>query len=122
MHNFEPSYANFAESGEPVKIAALHQNLADVTKTVEGDLQTFATNLIQKEFIAREEVRGILDTHGIMPSEKASRLMSSVFVKMEVSDQKRDQFLKFVEIFSTEAAHSELVTKLNRSIVITKVD
>ena len=39
--------------------------------------------------------------------------MSSVFVKMEVSDQKRDQFLKFVEIFSTEAAHSE-GAQLNR--------
>ena len=59
-----------AESGEPVEVAALRQNLADVTKTVEGDLQTFATNLIQKEFIAREEARGILDTHGIIPSEK----------------------------------------------------
>ena len=95
-----------------MEVAALRQNLTDVTKTVEGDLQTFATNLIQKEFIAREEAQGILDTYGIMPSEKASQLMSSVFVKRKCQI-KRD---KFVEIFSTEAAHSELVTKLNRSI------
>ena len=105
-----------AESGESVEVAALRQNLADIIKTVKGDPQTFATNLIQREFIAQEEAQGILDIHGIMPSEKASKLINSVFVKIEVSDQKRHQFDKFVEIFSSEPAHSELATKLNRSI------
>ena len=102
-----------AESGESVEVAALRQNLLDITRTVEGDLQTFATNLIQNELVARE---GILDTHGTRPSEKAGRLMKSVFVKIKVSDQKRNQFDKFVGIFSSEPAHSELATKLNRSI------
>ena len=114
-----------ASGGEPPEITALSTNLSSITDTLTagGSLQWFADCLVERAFITREAASGIRDTTGISPAEKASKLMDSVFAKINGSDNKRHWFHEFVDMFSHDRAYAELVERLRipgKSIVYGK--
>ena len=105
-----------AYDGEP-EITALTTNLSSITEAVTagGSPQWFADRLIEKAFITRQAARGIRDTSGISPAVQASKLMDSVFAKINGSDNKSHWFDKFVDIFSHDRAYAELVERLKHT-------
>ena len=91
----------------------LENNLNLIAQTVREDLESFANSLIQKAFISRTAARAILSITAISKEEKVSRLMDSVFTQINTSpDRKRHWFNEFVDIFSHDRAHDELVRRL----------
>ena len=105
-----------AGSGEPVEVTALRTNLVFITGavTVGGTPQWFAHRLVEKAFITHRDAQGILGTLGVSPARQASQLMDSVFTKIDLSDEKRRVFLKFVDTFSHDPVYKDLVDKLMR--------
>ena len=105
-----------ASGGEPPEITGLSTNLSTITEAVTagGSPQWFADRLVERAFITREAAIGIRDTPGISPAEKASKLMDSVFARINGSDDKRHWFHEFVDIFSHDRAYAELVESLMR--------
>ena len=103
-----------ASGGEPPEITGLSTNLSTITEAVTagGSPQWFADRLVERAFITRGVASRIRDTSGISPAEKASKLMDSVFGKINGSDDKRDWFHEFVDIFSHDRAYAELVERL----------
>ena len=104
------------DTGESPEITALSTNLSHITDAVTagGSLQWFADCLVERAFITREAASGIHDIHGLTPAEKASKLMSCVFAKIRQSEKKSHSFHQFVDIFSHDKAHAELMERLRR--------
>ena len=104
------------DTGEPPEITRLTTNLIHITDAVTagGSPQWFADCLVERAFITREAASGIRDTTGISPAVQASRLMDSVFTKINGSDNKRHWFDEFVDIFSHDRAYAELVETLTK--------
>ena len=98
---------------EPKEIVALRKNLESITDIVRINLQGFANKLVEKDFIAWRDAQNIITSHA-KPNEKVGELMASVFAKMQLAADKRALFDKFVGIFSTDSAYSQLVEKLNK--------
>ena len=107
-------FSNMAVSGEPVEITRLNNNLGFITNAVTSNLQWLANCLVEKAFIARRDAQEILGTAGVPPARQAGQLMDSVFAKIDISDEKRRVFLKFVDILSHDPAYKDLVDKLMR--------
>ena len=108
------------DAGEPVEIAALRTNITSISNvvTVGGNLQWFANCLVEKAFITRENAQGILGRCGLTPTQQASQLMDSVFAKIR---GKRHWFDAFVNIFSHDAAHADLMQRLRMAGKLTAV-
>ena len=101
---------------EPVEITALNENLDFITDSVTNNLQWFANNLVQRKFIPRRKSREILGLTGVTTSRQVSLLMDDVYTIIRNTDSKRKWFNTFIDIFSRDLAHNELVEKLNRSV------
>ena len=101
-----------------MEITALRTNLTSISDvvTVGGNLQWFTDHMVEKAFISQRAARGILDVHGVTSAKQASQLMDSVFAKIRVSEEERHWFNEFVDIFSHDAAYSDLVRRLKRAI------
>ena len=99
-----------------MEITALNDNNEFITSSVKNSLQLFANNLVQKKFIACNEAQDIVGMTGVLASNKVGMLMGAVHTKIRNVDNKREWFDKFIAIFSREAAHEELVKKLERSV------
>ena len=105
-----------ADDGQPIEITSLNDNIDFITSSVKNSLQSFANDLVQKKFIAYEASREILGMTGVVPSKQVGLLMEEVHKIIKYGDNKREWFDKFVAIFSRDAANSELVKKLKRSV------
>ena len=108
--------------GEATEIAALRTNLTLIAKTVTDvcTTQWFANRLVEKSFITHDSSKGILGNNGLTSAEKTTRLMNSVFTKIQITDKKRHWFSEFVAVFSTEPACAELVERLKGCVSNTR--
>ena len=104
------------DDGQPVEITALNNNIEFITSSVQSNPVWFANSLVEKDFIPFKTSQTILGTMGVPASRHVSLLMDAVYTKIGNVDNKREWFDKFVAIFSRDAAYTELVMKLKRSV------
>ena len=103
-----------ASSGEAEEITAITNNLNSITLVVAvGDnLPWFANCLVEKSLITYRNRTNILGMQGVGPVDKADGLMACVIAKFMATSDKRECFKKFVNIFRSDDAYSDLVKNL----------
>ena len=101
-------------AGESPEVAAIRKHIGMITKAVTtiGSVQTFASGLQEKAFITLDAAQAILNTNGISPNEKASKLLDSVYLNLEWAEDPKARYEEFLSIFSSDAAYAGLVKKL----------
>ena len=99
-----------------MEITILTKNISYITDTVTvgGALHWFANCLVEKAFIPYGVALGILGMSGVAPAQQAGQLLNSVFAKIRGSQDKRHWFNEFVDIFSHDRVHQDLVDRLRR--------
>ena len=83
-----------------------------LTDTISGDLTSFSNAFIELGFFTRPAADNILTKHGIGDRDRASQLLGLVTKNYILSRDKKKWFDKFVSVFLSEAAYTDLATSL----------
>ena len=101
-----------------------HYNLTDVvtrnmkllTETVSMDLTYFSSKFVEKSFIVQSATNDVLTRLGITDRDKGSQLLHLVTENYKLSLNKQLWTKKFITLFSSEVAYTDLATRLSSDI------
>ena len=90
----------------------MDEHATAVTDTVSLDLTYFSNKFIESGFIAQTAAREVLSKLGVSAGDKSRELLHLARQNYKISLKKQVWADKFIAIFSSEAAYSDLATLL----------
>ena len=91
-------------------------HMAVLADTISLDLTYFSNKFIESGFITLTAASGVLSKLGISDGDKASQLLYRVRENYKIALKKLVWAEKFIAIFSSQAAYTDLATTLRREI------
>ena len=91
-------------------------HMAVLADTISLDLTYFSNKFIESGFITLTAASGVLSKLGISDGDKASQLLYRVRENYKIALKKLVWAEKFIAIFSSQAAYTDLATMLRREI------
>ena len=90
----------------------MDEHTTAVTNTVSLDLNYFSNQFVESGFITQTAAREVLSQLGVSAGDKSRELLHLARQKYKTSLMKQVWAYKFIAIFSSQAAYSDLATLL----------
>ena len=95
----------------------MDEHATAVTDTVSLDLTYFSNKFIESGFITQTAAREVLSRLGFSAGDKSRELLHLARQNYKISLKKQVWADKFIAIFSSEAAYSDLATLLRATTI-----
>ena len=95
-------------------LEVISNHILELTDIISVDLMYFSDKFVENNFITERAARDVHTKLGISNSEKANELLHKVEVNYRSAQEKWTWAAKFIAIFDSEAAYSDLATLLRR--------
>ena len=90
----------------------MDKHTTSLTDTVSLDLTYFSNKFIDCGFIAQSAASGVLSKQGVSDGQKSRELLNLARKNYKISLKKQEWADKFIAIFSSQAAYSDLAARL----------
>ena len=91
------------------------RHMSRLADTISLDLTYFSNKFIENSFINPNAVSGILSKQGVSDGDKSRKLLDTVRQNYKICLEKHLEWtIKFIGIFSCEAAYSDLAALLRK--------